>query len=78
MTAADAWPQSNGLHAQAVIDRLAVAFARLQSDAALVKRVAEMGAQLNIIGPAEFAKVIEADRQRYGRIVAEGNLTKPN
>jgi hypothetical protein len=51
---------------------------RLQSDAALVKRVAKMGAQLKIIGPVEFGKIIEADRQRYGRIVAEGNLAKPN
>jgi tripartite-type tricarboxylate transporter receptor subunit TctC len=61
---------------QAVIDKLAAAFAKLQSDAALVKRVAEMGSQLNIVGPAEFGKIIEDDRRRYGRIVTEGNLAK--
>jgi tripartite-type tricarboxylate transporter receptor subunit TctC len=63
---------------QPIIDKLAGAFARLQSDTALVKRVAEMGAELNIVGPAEFAKIIDADRRRYGRIVAEGNLAKQN
>ena len=40
----------------------------------LRNRVAELGAELNIIGPEEFAKLIERDRPRYGRIVAEGNL----
>jgi len=63
---------------QHIIDKLARAFGKLQSDAALVKRVAEMGAELNIVGPAEFGKIIEADRARYGRIVAEGHLAKPN
>lgn len=59
---------------QTVIDRLSGAFAKLQSDTQLAKRVGEMGAQLNIIGPTDFGKIIAADRQRYGRIVAEANL----
>jgi len=63
---------------QTVVDKLANAFARLQSDTALVKRVGELGAELIIVGPAEFAKIIDDDRRRYGRIVAESNLDKPN
>lgn len=63
---------------QAIVDKLAHAFGRLQSDAALVNRIAEMGAELNIVGPAEFDKIIADDRRRYGRIVADGNLAKPN
>ena len=63
---------------QPVIDKLAAAFARLQADIALVKRVAEMGSELRIVGPEEFGKIIENDRRRYGRIVAEGNLAQQN
>jgi tripartite-type tricarboxylate transporter receptor subunit TctC len=63
---------------QAVIDKLARAFGRLQSDTALANRIAEMGAELNIVGPGEFDKIIADDRRRYGKIVAEGNLAKPN
>lgn len=63
---------------QPVIDKLAAAFGKLQSDTALVKRVAEMGSLLNIVGPAEFGRIIEDDRRRYGKIVADGNLAKQN
>jgi tripartite-type tricarboxylate transporter receptor subunit TctC len=63
---------------QPVIDKLANAFARLQTDAALVKRFAEIGAEFTIVSPAEFGKIIEEDRRRYGKIVAEGNFEKPN
>ena len=59
---------------QMAIDRLAWAFQRSQDDSDLRNRVAELGAELNIIGPEEFAKLIERDRARYGKIVAEGNL----
>ena len=62
----------------AVIAKLAGAFAKLQSDIALAKRVTEMGAELNIVGPAGFGKIIENDRSRYGKIVAEGNLATQN
>ena len=62
----------------AVVAKLVAAFAKLQSDAALVKRIAEMGSLLNIIGPAEFSKIIDDDRRRYGKIVAEGNFEKLN
>ena len=63
---------------QSVIDKLAEAFGKLQSDPMLVKRIAELGAELNIVGPAEFAKIINTDRNRYGKIVAEGNFEKLN
>lgn len=57
-----------------IIDRLAGAFGQIQSDPALIKRVSDMGAELAPIGPAEFARLIESDRARNGKIVAEGNL----
>jgi tripartite-type tricarboxylate transporter receptor subunit TctC len=63
---------------QLAIDRLAWAFQRLQDDGALRSRIAEMGAELNIIGPADFAKLIESDRARYGKIVKDSNLAAPN
>jgi tripartite-type tricarboxylate transporter receptor subunit TctC len=62
---------------QLAIDRLAWAFQRLQDDSDLRNRVADLGAELNVIGPAEFAKLIESDRARYGKIVADGNLAAP-
>jgi tripartite-type tricarboxylate transporter receptor subunit TctC len=62
----------------AIVNKLARAFAQLQSDAALTKRITEMGAELNIVGPAEFGKIIERDRRGYGKIVAEGNLATQN
>ena len=63
---------------QPVIDKLARAFEQLQSDAGLGKRIAEMGAELKIVGPAEFGKIIERDRARYGKIVTDGNLAAQN
>jgi tripartite-type tricarboxylate transporter receptor subunit TctC len=63
---------------QAVIDKLARAFGQLQSDSALAMRIAEMGAVLSIVGPVEFARIIDDDRRCYGRIVAESNLDKLN
>lgn len=62
----------------AAIDKLAAAFQRLQSDEALKKRLAELGAELNIVGPARFGEIIAADRRRNARIVAEGNLASGN
>ena len=62
----------------ATIGKLARAFAQLQSDAGLAKRITDMGAVLNIIGPAEFGRIIEKNRREYGKIVAEGNLAKQN
>ena len=44
----------------------------------VVSTVTEMGAELSLNGPAEFGGIIIDDRRRYGRIVAEGNLAKPN
>jgi tripartite-type tricarboxylate transporter receptor subunit TctC len=63
---------------KAVIDKLARAFGQLQSDSALAMRIADMGAELIIVGPTDFAKTIDDDRRRYGSIVAESNLDKLN
>jgi len=63
---------------QAVIDKLANAFRKLQSDPALVKHISELGAELDIVGPKDFGDIIAKDRSRYGKIVAEGNLGKQN
>jgi tripartite-type tricarboxylate transporter receptor subunit TctC len=63
---------------QPIIDRLAAAFGKLRTDTALASRIAEMGAELSMLGPEEFGKIIERDRARYGRIVAEGNLAQQN
>lgn len=62
----------------AIVEKLCRAFAQLQADAALNQRVSEIGAELNIVGPAEFGKIIEKDRKGYGKIVAEGNLATQN
>jgi tripartite-type tricarboxylate transporter receptor subunit TctC len=60
----------------AVFGKLAKAFEALKSDAALSARVTEMGAELSMARPSEFRKIIESDRARYGKIVAEGNFAK--
>jgi tripartite-type tricarboxylate transporter receptor subunit TctC len=62
----------------AIVDKLARAFAQIQSDTVMAERVSAMGAELNVIGPAEFGKIIDHDRQHYGKIVAEGNLATQN
>jgi tripartite-type tricarboxylate transporter receptor subunit TctC len=61
-----------------IIDKLARAFAQIQSDPALAKRVSELGAELAPLGPVEFARLIESDRTRYGKIVMDGNLATQN
>ncbi len=61
-----------------IIDKLAAAFGKLQSDTALDKRLAGLGAELKIVGPAEFGRIIADDRQRYGKVVKDGNLAKLN
>lgn len=62
----------------AIMAKLVKAFQTLKSDQALNQRVIEMGAELDLTGPAEFGKIIDEERRRYGRIVAERNLAKPN
>jgi tripartite-type tricarboxylate transporter receptor subunit TctC len=63
---------------QGIVDKLVQAFQPLRSDAALTKRIEEMGAELSIAGPDEFAKIIADDRERNGKLVAEGNFVKPH
>ena len=62
----------------AIVNRLAGAFAKLKSDESLTKRVTEMGAEVSMAGPAEFGAIIDKDRRGYGKIVAEGNLATQN
>jgi tripartite-type tricarboxylate transporter receptor subunit TctC len=62
----------------AIINKLVQAFQALKSDQSLNQRVTEMGAELSLTGPTEFGKIIDNDRRRYGRLVAEGNLAKQN
>ncbi len=40
--------------------------------------MADVGAELTIVGPAEFGRIIANDRDRYGKVAAEGNLAKLN
>jgi len=62
----------------AIMNKLVQAFQALKSDQALKQRVIEMGAELTLTGPAEFGTLIDQDRRRYGKIVAEGNLATQN
>jgi tripartite-type tricarboxylate transporter receptor subunit TctC len=62
----------------AIMNKLVQAFQALKSDQALKQRVVEMGAELALTGPAEFGTLIDQDRARYGKIVAEGNLATQN
>jgi tripartite-type tricarboxylate transporter receptor subunit TctC len=62
----------------AIVETLVRAFQKPRADQALSARVADMGAELSLAGPAEFGKVIDDDRRRYGKIVAESNLSKQN
>jgi tripartite-type tricarboxylate transporter receptor subunit TctC len=61
-----------------IIDKLGAAFAKLQSDAALDKRLAQQGAELTIVGPEEFGRIIAHDRSRYGKIFADSKLATIN
>ena len=60
------------------LNKLVQANQALNTDPALSQRVVEMGAELTLTGPAEFGKMIDEDRSRYGKIVAEGNLATQN
>jgi tripartite-type tricarboxylate transporter receptor subunit TctC len=62
----------------AIINKLADAFQRTQADAALVKRLADLGYALNIVGPAEFAAIMAKERAQYAKLAADGRLDKPN
>jgi hypothetical protein len=61
-----------------IVDKLAAAFRKTQEDKALVKRLADLGYVLNVVGPTEFAKIIAKEREEYGRIAAGGRLDRPN
>ena len=60
----------------AIVERLAGAFAKLQQDEALAKRVSDIGAELRILGPSAFGELIAQDRAAYGKIVADGKLAQ--
>jgi tripartite-type tricarboxylate transporter receptor subunit TctC len=61
-----------------IIDKLGAAFRELQSDKALDQRLAGLGAELKIVGPADFGRIIAEDRARYGKVVKDGNMAKLN
>jgi tripartite-type tricarboxylate transporter receptor subunit TctC len=61
-----------------LIGKLAAAFGKLQADAALDKRLAQQGAELTIIGPEEFGRIIADDRSRYGKIFSDSKLATLN
>lgn len=47
------------------------AFKRGMEDPAFIKNAADMSVALAYIGPAEFGKLMAADHERYGKLVAE-------
>lgn len=62
----------------AIVAKLADAFGKTQGDAALVKKLADLGYALRVVGPAEFAAIIAKERAEYGKIAEGGRLEKPN
>jgi len=62
----------------AIVNKLAGAFRRTQEDAALVKKLRDLGYALNVVGPAEFAGIIAKERAEYGKVAEGGRLEKAN
>jgi tripartite-type tricarboxylate transporter receptor subunit TctC len=62
----------------AIVSKLADAFAKLQSDAGLNKRLNDLGYTLRMEGPAASKAIIEKERQAFGKVAAGGRLDKPN
>jgi tripartite-type tricarboxylate transporter receptor subunit TctC len=62
----------------AILNKLADAFRKTQEDAALVKRLADLGYALRVVGPAEAATIFAKEREEYGKIAQGGRLDKPN
>jgi len=60
------------------VEKFVEALRRLPSDAALAKRITDIGGELDVAGPAEFAAIIEAERRQYGKIVVESNIEGSN
>jgi len=63
---------------QAIIDKWVDAIRQLPTDPTLVKRLAEIGAELDIVGPRRFGAIIAEERRRFGAIVAAGNFSRRN
>jgi tripartite-type tricarboxylate transporter receptor subunit TctC len=62
----------------AIVNRLADAFKKTQEDAALVKKLADLGYILNVVGPAEFAAILANERAEYAKVAEGGRLDEPN
>jgi tripartite-type tricarboxylate transporter receptor subunit TctC len=62
----------------AIVSKLAGAFAKLQSDSVLNKRLNDLGYVLRVTDPAESKAIIEKERAQFGKIAAGGRLDKPN
>jgi tripartite-type tricarboxylate transporter receptor subunit TctC len=61
-----------------IIDKLADAFKKTEADKVLVKKLADVGYTLNVVGPTEFAAILAKERAEYARVAAGGRLDKPN
>jgi tripartite-type tricarboxylate transporter receptor subunit TctC len=61
-----------------IVSKLADVFAKLQSDAALTKRLNDLGYTLRVESPAASKTIIEKERQAFGKVAAGGRLDKPN
>jgi len=55
----------------AVVKTLHDAFKRGMEDPAFVKNAADMSVALAYVGPADFGKLMAADHERFGKLVAE-------
>jgi tripartite-type tricarboxylate transporter receptor subunit TctC len=61
-----------------IIDKLASAFRKTQEDATLVKKLADLGYSLRVVGPTEAAAIFAKERAEYGEIAKGGRLDKAN
>ena len=61
-----------------IVDKLAAAFAKTQEDAALVKKLADVGYALRVVGPTEAAAIFAKERAEYGESAKGGRLEKAN
>jgi len=60
---------------QPVIDKIAAEVKAVLADPEVNKRLLDQGATPMALGPAEFRKLIDTDRDRYAKIIKEKNIT---
>lgn len=59
---------------QAIVTRLHREITEVLKDATLRQRFAELGMETVGLGPAEFAKFLQAEQEKFGAIVRAGNI----